>query len=184
MKSTRSTWRPLGRAPVFLKPNSQPHCASPPALYNTGSKAGATPREPPSHYSKLSPATPKFCVKWRLATEPVSDGSTCFRLSRPAATKSAASAHSATDRIYFGNAEYPRGFAGGIALKLHCFFPHFEHRIRFATSSSRASHPHNRPKVCDSCTIVTMPANKLRPKSITSNTACPPFSRRKTATHG
>ena len=53
-------------------------------------------------------------------------------------------------RCYFPNAEYPRGFVGGNALKLHFFFPHFEHRIRFAKSSSRASHPHNRPKVCGS----------------------------------
>jgi hypothetical protein len=51
---------------------------------------------------------------------------------------------------YLGNPEYPRGFVGGKALKLHFFFPHFEQRIRFATSSSRASHPHNRPKVCGS----------------------------------
>jgi hypothetical protein len=51
---------------------------------------------------------------------------------------------------YLGNAEYPRGFAGGIALKLHCFFPHFEHRIRFSTSTRRACQPHNRPSVCGS----------------------------------
>ena len=51
---------------------------------------------------------------------------------------------------YFPSAEYPRGFAGGITLKLHCFFPHFEHCIRFSTSTRRASHPHNRPSVCGS----------------------------------
>jgi hypothetical protein len=51
---------------------------------------------------------------------------------------------------YLGSAEYPRGFAGGIALKLHCFFPHFEHRILFSTSANFASHPHNRPSVCGS----------------------------------
>ena len=53
-------------------------------------------------------------------------------------------------RCYFPNGEYPRGFVGGKALKLHFFFPHFVHRIRFATSSSRASQPHNRLKVCGS----------------------------------
>jgi hypothetical protein len=42
--------------------------------------------------------------------------------------------------IYFPNAEYPRGIFGGNALRLHRFVPHFEQRIRFATSSSRASH--------------------------------------------
>src|SRR5579859_428060 len=51
---------------------------------------------------------------------------------------------------HLGNAEYPRGFAGGIALKLHRFFPHFEHRIRFSTSANFASHPHCRPSVCGS----------------------------------
>jgi hypothetical protein len=66
------------------------------------------------------------------------------------ANRATAPAYSTADRLYFPNAEYPRGFVGGNALKLHFFFPHFEHRIRFATSSSRASHPHNRPKVCGS----------------------------------
>jgi hypothetical protein len=51
---------------------------------------------------------------------------------------------------HLGNDVYPRGFRGGNALNVHCFFPHFEHRIRFATSSSRASQPHNRPSVCGS----------------------------------
>jgi hypothetical protein len=55
-----------------------------------------------------------------------------------------------TEKTYLGNAVYPRGFVGGNALKLHFFLPHFEHRSRFATSSSRASHPHNRPSVCGS----------------------------------
>jgi len=54
---------------------------------------------------------------------------------------------------YLGNAEYPRGFVGGNALKLHFFFPHCEHRIRFATSSSRASQPHERPHVCGSAVL-------------------------------
>ena len=42
-----------------------------------------------------------------------------------------------------------RGFRSGTARTVHFFFPHFEHRKRFATSSSRVSHPHNRPKVCE-----------------------------------
>jgi hypothetical protein len=29
-------------------------------------------------------------------------------------------------------APYPLGFLGGTALHVHCFFPHFEHRIHFA----------------------------------------------------
>src|SRR5882724_4204444 len=48
---------------------------------------------------------------------------------------------------YFPNAVYPRGFVGGNARSVHFFTPHFEHRIRFATSSSRASQPHSRPSV-------------------------------------
>jgi hypothetical protein len=37
---------------------------------------------------------------------------------------------------------------GGTALSVHCFLPHFEHRIRLATSSSRESQPQSRPRVC------------------------------------
>jgi hypothetical protein len=51
---------------------------------------------------------------------------------------------------YLGNAEYPRGFVGGNALKMHFFLPHFEQRNLFATSSSRAFQPHRRPSVCGS----------------------------------
>jgi hypothetical protein len=51
---------------------------------------------------------------------------------------------------YLGNAEYPRGLVGGIARSEHFFSPHFEHRIRFSTSTRRASQPHNRPSVCGS----------------------------------
>ncbi|HTV95436.1 MAG TPA: GNAT family N-acetyltransferase [Steroidobacteraceae bacterium] len=53
-------------------------------------------------------------------------------------------------RSYFGNDEYPRGFFGGKGFKWQSFFPHFEHLMRFATSSSRASQPHSLPKVCGS----------------------------------
>jgi hypothetical protein len=59
-------------------------------------------------------------------------------------------ADSRADRLYFPNAEYPRGFAGGIALKLHCFFPHLEHRILFSTSVNFASQPQSLPNVCGS----------------------------------
>lgn len=48
---------------------------------------------------------------------------------------------------YFGNDVYPRGFRGGNARNVHFFSPHFEHRIRFATSSSCTSQPHSRPSV-------------------------------------
>ena len=43
---------------------------------------------------------------------------------------------------YFGKTEYPRGFCGGNTRKVHFLSPHFEHRIRLATSSNRASQPH------------------------------------------
>jgi hypothetical protein len=33
-------------------------------------------------------------------------------------------------------------------MSVHCFLPHFEHRIRVATSSSRESQPQSRPRVC------------------------------------
>jgi hypothetical protein len=52
--------------------------------------------------------------------------------------------------FHLGNAEYPRGFFGGNALKPQPFLPHFEHRNRLATSSSLASQPHSRPSVCGS----------------------------------
>lgn len=55
-----------------------------------------------------------------------------------------------SEKPYLGNAEYPRGFVGGKTLKLHFFFPHFEHRIRFSTSANFASQPHSRPNVCGS----------------------------------
>ena len=48
---------------------------------------------------------------------------------------------------HLGNGVYPRGFRGGRARKLHFFSSHFEHRMRFATSSNRASHPQSRPSV-------------------------------------
>jgi hypothetical protein len=52
--------------------------------------------------------------------------------------------------FYFGNEVYPRGFRGGTARAAHFFFPHFEQRIRLATSSIRTSQPHNRASVCGS----------------------------------
>jgi hypothetical protein len=54
---------------------------------------------------------------------------------------------------YLGNGVYPRGFRGGTARSAHFFSPHFEHRIRFATSSSRASQPHNRASVRGSAVL-------------------------------
>jgi hypothetical protein len=71
---------------------------------------------------------------------------------------------STADRFYFPSAEYPRGFVGGNALKLHFFFPHFEHRIRFSTFSSRASQPHNRPSICGSAVRSWPQAEHLRTK--------------------
>jgi len=53
-------------------------------------------------------------------------------------------------RLYLGKDVYPRGLRGGTALSVHCFLPHFEHRIRLATSSSRESQPQSRPRVCGS----------------------------------
>jgi hypothetical protein len=70
-------------------------------------------------------------------------------------------AYSTADRLYFPNAEYPRGFVGGNALKLHFFFPHFEHRILLATSSSRASQPQSLPNVCDSAVRSCLHAEHL-----------------------
>jgi hypothetical protein len=52
--------------------------------------------------------------------------------------------------VYFGNAEYPRGFVGGIARSEHFFSPHFEHRILFSTSVNFASQPQSLPNVCGS----------------------------------
>ena len=49
--------------------------------------------------------------------------------------------------VYFGNAEYPRGFVGGIARSEHFFSPHFEQRILFSTSVNFASHPQSLPNV-------------------------------------
>jgi hypothetical protein len=63
---------------------------------------------------------------------------------------------------YFPNAEYPRGFVGGKALKLHFFSPHFEHRILLATSSSRASQPQSLPSVCGSAVRSCPHAEHLR----------------------
>ena len=51
-------------------------------------------------------------------------------------------------RLWFGKDVYPRGLRGGTALSVHCFLPHFEHRIRLATSSRRESQPQSRPRVC------------------------------------
>jgi hypothetical protein len=49
----------------------------------------------------------------------------------------------------------PRGFCSGTARIWQCFFPHLEHRRRFSTIWSVASHPHkwaNRfGQVCRSC---------------------------------
>jgi hypothetical protein len=53
-------------------------------------------------------------------------------------------------KIYFGSDVYPRGFFGGNARKLQRFLPHFEQRMRFATSSSRASQPQRRPSMSGS----------------------------------
>lgn len=55
-----------------------------------------------------------------------------------------------TPTYYLGNDEYPRGFCGGKARTVHCLLPHFEHRSRFLSSSSRVSHPHKRPRACGS----------------------------------
>jgi hypothetical protein len=56
----------------------------------------------------------------------------------------------AADRLYFPNAECPRGFVGGIARSEQFFSPHFEHRILLATSTSLASQPQILPNVCGS----------------------------------
>jgi hypothetical protein len=50
-------------------------------------------------------------------------------------------------QVHLGRDEYPLGFCTGCALNVLPFFPHFEQRSRFATSSSRVSHPHNWPNM-------------------------------------
>jgi hypothetical protein len=66
------------------------------------------------------------------------------------ANKPAAPTYATADPLYLGNAEYPRGFVGGIARSEHFFSPHFEHRIRFSTSANFASQPQSLPNVCGS----------------------------------
>src|ERR1700722_3030477 len=89
----------------------------------------------------------------------------------PGANEATAPAYSTANRLYFPNAEYPRGFVGGKALKLHFFFPHFEHRIRFSTSTRRASQPHNRASVCGSAVRSWLHAEHVKTKVYSPNSS-------------
>jgi hypothetical protein len=75
------------------------------------------------------------------------DGQSEARLRLPFRTLSVAPSLGQTT-LHRGSDEYPRGLTNSVARNAHCFFPHFEHLIRFATSSSFVSHPQNFANIC------------------------------------